>query len=473
MYKNGLVSHWMAQQDAGRSDEMNRGLPEEKQDLVIAGAGLTGLWTAYYAKKRFPDWKVTVVEAEHVGYGASGRNGGWMSTLIPGNGRVYARRVSSKGGDGDAAVREFQRAMVETIEECLRVMREENIHADEKQGGHLLVATSPAGLARANRSYHNALLSGYESDQVFPLSAADVKAEINIKSAFGGVKFHNTVSLDPGKVVSGLANVVRNLGVDIYEATRVLSLKKGLVETDRGNLQTDYALSTLESYTPTVTGDSPGLEERTVVPVNSSMIITNQLNEDVWSSIGWNSGQCLMDAAHTFIYAQRTVDGRIAIGGRGNPYKFASETSGAGYVESQTVDRLGKKLRRLFPDLNFHVEHTWRGTIGVTRDWCAGIFYSSATGVGAVRGYAGHGVTATNLAARTLLDRISSVDSKLTRLPWNDHKSGKWEREPLRWLGIHGMYRLFGIADSYEEKRGIRDTSLLARAAGRIAGIDT
>jgi hypothetical protein len=88
-----------------------------------------------------------------------------------------------------------------------------------------------------------------------------------------------------------------------------------------------------------------------------------------------------------------------------------------------------------------------------------------------VRGYAGHGVTATQLAARTLLDRIDGKSTVRTSLPWNDHDSGTWEPEPIRWLGVHAMYRLFALADSWEESRGAEQTSLLARFGSRLAGL--
>src|SRR5699024_5399350 len=102
------------------------------------------------------------------------------------------------------------------------------------------------------------------------------------------------------------------------------------------------------------------------------------------------------------------------------------------------------------------------------RDWCAGVYYDSTTGLGSARGYAGHGVTATQLAARTLLDRIDGRTTHRTQLPWNDHDSGTWEPEPIRWLGVHSMYKLFAVADYWEESRGNESTSLIARVGGRI-----
>ena len=90
-YFNGEASHWLT---ASPAEPLTPSpLPAEKQDLVIVGGGLTGLWSAYCARRAHPDWEITIVEAEHIGYGASGRNGGWLSTLLPGNRAKYAEAV--------------------------------------------------------------------------------------------------------------------------------------------------------------------------------------------------------------------------------------------------------------------------------------------------------------------------------------------------------------------------------------------
>src|SRR5699024_4298453 len=472
MYNNGHISHWLDQHPRHRISRAKHP-PKSRQDLVIAGGGLSGLWTAYYAKKRFPNWKISILEAHTIGYGASGRNGGWMSTLLPGKPGIYEKAANLQGKDGKALVSRFQQVMIDSIYEALDVLVAEDIAADQKQGGQVLVASTPAELRRAHRAFNSAVAYGYGDADLRILSRDEVKSEINLGSALGGLKYSHTVSLDPAKLTLGLASAVEKMGVEIYENTRVDRIAKGVVFTDSGMVATEHAISTLESYSNLLEGTVPGTSTRSVIPVNSSMIITRPIADHHWQRIGWNQGQCLMDAAHTFIYAQRTADNRIAIGGRGNPYRYGSGHSGQGAVDSRTVRLLSAKLQSLFPKLPFEVAHTWRGTIGVTRDWCAGLYYNEENGIGTVRGDAGHGVTATNLAARTLVDRIVGDETELTQMPWNDHHSGIWEPEPLRWLGVHSMYRLFGIADSYEQKRNLSDTSLIARAAGRIAGVDT
>ncbi|MGW3949451.1 NAD(P)/FAD-dependent oxidoreductase [Streptomyces sp. NPDC004752] len=476
-YRNGEISHWMSarrEEDgpaAGPSRNRTGSPSDEKQDLVIVGGGLTGLWAAYHAILERPGAKITILEAEEVGYGASGRNGGWLSPLIPGNRAVYAKAVRKRGQDGAAAVASFQQEMDAAIGDTLRLLQEEGIEADQYQGGHLRVATTPAAMKRLELSYAADLAGGYRAEDLELLDADAVKKRIAIGPALGGLLTRTTARVDPAKLVRGLAAVVEAKGVRILEGTRATRIAPGVVTTSRGTVRAATILTCLEAYSGQVESDARGLGKRDVIPVNSSMIVTNQLPEHVWERIGWQGRECLGDAAHTFVYAQRTEDGRIAIGGRGTPYAFNSGTPGQGKVDARTVRTLSERLQLFFPDVRFSIEHAWRGAIGVTRDWCAGITFDPHTGIGVVRGFAGHGVTATNLAARTLLDRAAGRDTALTRLPWNDHDSGRWEPEPLRWIGVHAMYRLFGFADRWEESRHSQNTSLIARFGSRLAGL--
>lgn len=454
--RNGEVSHWMAATPGAVAPVA--ALPDEA-DLVVVGGGLTGLWTAYYARRRHPEARIVVLEAERVGYGASGRNGGWMSTLLPGNRAVYARRA------GTQSVVAFQRALIETIDECLAVMRREGIEADQVRGGQLSVARTEAGLARLRATREGHLRFGYAPEEVELLDGAGFRERIAVAGALGGLFFPGTVRIDPAKLTRGLAEVLRAQGVTICEATRVTDVAPGAVSTSRGVVRTRDTAVCVEAYAAALLGG------RSLIPVNSSIVVTEPLPDATWERIGWAGQECLGDAAHTFVYCQRTADGRIAIGGRGAPYRFGSGLTGDGEVPLATVRALETRLRSFFPGVELPLAHAWRGSIGVTRDWCAGVHHDPVTRVAVVQGYAGHGVTATNLAARTVLDRLGGVASPLTALPWNEHDSGRWEPEPLRWLGVHGMYRLFAAADRWEERRGSTRTSLLARAGSRLAGL--
>jgi len=224
-------------------------------------------------------------------------------------------------------------------------------------------------------------------------------------------------------------------------------------------------LRCLEGFTAGLRG-----ERRRLLPLTSAMVVTEPLPGRAWAEIGWERAELLGDAAHAFVYAQRTADGRIALGGRGT-YRYGSRGDRRGRVEPRTIAWLRARLRELFPAAaDAAIDHAWCGTIGVARDWTASVQLDRRSGLGSAGGYVGYGVGAADLAGRTLRDLVLSERSELTRLPWVDHHARRWEPEPLRWLGATGVAALYRGADRIETRRDTPHTSSLARVADLIAG---
>jgi len=206
------------------------------------------------------------------------------------------------------------------------------------------------------------------------------------------------------------------------------------------------------------------------VPLNSSMIITEPLPAESWQEIGWSGEELLSDEAHVYCYLQRTRDGRIAIGGRGVPYRCGSRTDGDGEIGRRTVEALRAKLRAMFPAAQrLELAHAWSGVLGVPRDWCVSVNADTRTGLAWAGGYVGDGVATSNLAGRTLADLILGRDTDLVRLPWVGHRSPRWEPEPLRWLGINAGFRLSQLADAVESRIG-REPRALDRMIDQLLG---
>ncbi|NUS79750.1 MAG: FAD-dependent oxidoreductase, partial [Streptomyces sp.] len=277
--------------------------------------------------------------------------------------------------------------------------------------------------------------------------------------------------LHPVKLVKGLAAVVEALGVVIHESTPVTEIRPKHAVTPYGTVRAPYVLRCTEGFTASLKG-----QRRTWLPMNSSMVVTRPLTAEQWQTIGWDGRQALGDMAHAYMYAQRTADGRIALGGRGVPYRFGSRTDNDGRTQEATVEALRDILVSFFPSLaGVAVEHAWSGVLGVPRDWCATVTLDRATGLGWAGGYVGSGVATTNLAARTLRDLVQ-LDSgqggktELTDLPWVGHKVRKWEPEPFRWLGVQGMYATYRAADRRESRSHTAESSRLARVADRVSG---
>ena len=455
MTRNGDVSFWY--------DEI--GIPQPRPalsgptsvDVCIVGGGFTGLWAAYYLKQADPTLRVLVVEQRFAGYGASGRNGGWLFGGIAGSRERYAKT------HGRDAVIALQDAMNATVDEVIGVADREGIDADIVKGGALEVAYTPAQLERL-RGFVEYEHSWGATDHVL-LSIEESVARIGVANTFGGAFSPHGARIQPAKLVRGLADAVERLGVTIAEQTSVLEIQPRRVVTDRGDVAADYVLRATEGFTAGIKG-----LRRSWLPMNSSMIVTDPLPQSAWDQIGWQGMETLGDMAHAYCYAQRTADGRIAIGGRGVPYRFGSQTDNDGSTQPQTVDALREILVRLFPSTaDVPIAHAWSGVLGVPRDWCSTVGLDRDTGLGWAGGYVGHGVATTNLAGRTLCDLVLDRDTDLTALPWVGRKVRQWEPEPFRWLGVHAMYATYRAADR-QERSGRASTSPLAKLADKVSG---
>ncbi len=458
--RNGEVSYWW----------QARGLPPARPplpgsaeaDVCIVGAGYTGLWTAYYLNRADPGLRIIVLEANFAGFGASGRNGGWVTAALPGSRERYA--MHPRGREG---VRALERELRETVDEVARVCREEGIEAGLVKGGTLTVATTPAQDARLRRTLAAERAWGDDEPIVRYLDKTELAARLQVASALGALQRPDCARIQPADLVAGLADAVTRSGVRLYEGTPVTSIAPGLARTAAGDVRAPFVLRCTEGFT----ADLPG-QHRTLLPMNSSMIVTGPLSESAWKSIGWDGFETLGDEAHAYMYAQRTPDGRIALGGRGVPYRYGSGLDHGGAVPVSTVAQLGRILRRMFPvAAEAGIEHAWCGVLGVPRDWCATVRMDPRTGLGWAGGYTGHGVAAANLAGRTLADLVRGVPSPLTMLPWVGHRSPRWEPEPARWIGVRGLYALYRTADRLESASGSQRTSSLARVGDLISGI--
>ncbi|MFE2096694.1 FAD-dependent oxidoreductase [Streptomyces sp. PTD9-10] len=457
---NGGISFWYADDGLPAVREPLSG--DASADVVIVGGGYTGLWTAYYLKKAAPFLRITVLEQKFCGYGASGRNGGWLYNGVAGRDR-YAKLHGH-----EAAVR-LQKAMNDTVAEVVAVAEAEGIDADVHRGGVLEVATTPAQLARL-KAFHEHELSYGEKDREL-YGARQTAERIRVAGAVGSTWTPHGARLHPVKLVKGLAAAVEALGVTIHESTPVTEIRPKHAVTPYGTLRAPYILRCTEGFTASLKG-----QRRTWLPMNSSMIATEPLTDEQWAAVGWDGRETLGDMAHAYMYAQRTADGRIALGGRGVPYRFGSRTDNDGRTQPETIEALQEILTRFFPALaGVRVAYAWSGVLGVPRDWCATVTLDRATGLGWAGGYVGSGVATTNLAARTLRDLVQQDSgqagrTELTDLPWVNHKVRKWEPEPFRWLGVQGMYATYRAADRRELLHPGTESSRLAQIADRVAG---
>ncbi len=427
-------------------------------DVAVVGGGVTGLWTAYYLAVADPALRVAVIERDVVGFGASGRNGGWCSALFA----ASEEKLDRVAGPGAGVA--MRHAMAATVDEVGRAAAEEGIACRFAKGGTVVLARSPAQLARTRAEVDHARSIGVGEDDLRLLSAAEAVAQVGATEVLGGTFTPHCAAVDPARLVRGLAEAAERRGVAVYERTPAMAIAPGVVETSRGTVTATNVVRATEGYTPTLRG-----EERTLAPVYSLMIATEPLPDHFWAEAGLADRQTFSDHRHLVIYGQRTADGRLAFGGRGAPYHFGSSVQPRFDRDTGVHDALAATLVQLFPALaDVAITHRWGGPLGIARDWFPSVGIDRRSGLAWAGGYVGDGVSTTNLAGRTLADLVLERTSELTSLPWVGHTWPKWEPEPLRYLGINAGLALAGRADRAEERAGRQTWH--AKVLGKLVG---
>ena len=419
-------------------------------DVAILGAGLTGLWTAYYLKRRNPALDIVVVEREIAGFGASGRNGAWCAPDL----NISMSRLAKVHGR-DAA-RAMQQATYDAVDEVGRAAAEAGIDAGFHKGGELILARGPQGLPALDGALEEYEAFGF-GDRYRLLEPAQLEERIRVAGAIRALASEDAAVVHPGRLTRGLARHVESMGVRIAEGTAVTGFRpkdasgRAALVTARGEVRAPVIVLAGEAYL----AELPALH-RQLVPLYSLIVLTEPVTDAQWAEIGWQGREVVASTRMSVDYLSRTEDGRILFGGRGAPYRFGSPISRAFDRHAATHAKLKAFVGDWFPVLrDVRFTHEWGGPLGMPRDWHPTMSYDPATGIATSRGYIGHGVSTTNLAGRVLTDLITDARTQLTDLPLVGHISPNWEIEPFRWIGVRYSQWSIGRIDAQAERTGI------------------
>lgn len=433
----------------------------EEVDVAILGAGYTGLWTAYYLLRHDPGLKVSIVEREIAGYGASGRNGGWCSPRFPVSAGLMAKRW------GAEAARSVLMALQSAVDEIRDVSERESIDTCFRAAGTLTVARGAHQLPALQSSYRTYERLGLASRYEF-LSPEEVAERVRVTDVHGGLYTPDGASIHPGRLVRGLARAVEAHGGVIYEQTAVTGFRgsssPGLV-TEAGELRARKAIVLAgEAYLTRL-----HKLHRALLPVYSLISLTEPLTDAQWSTIGWHNGENLASTRNTVVYLTKTPDGRILFGSRGAPYQFASQITDEQDRHAETHALIQRSLLEWFPSLEgIRFTHSWGGPVGMPIDWTPAVRFSPATRIGFAGGYTGQGVSATNLAGQMLAGMITGRHTGFETLPFAQRRSPHWIPEPLRWLAVRYMQGAFlRIDESAEAGKPVPIDAPIAEFLGR------
>jgi glycine/D-amino acid oxidase-like deaminating enzyme len=442
------VSFWL--EDAGDDPSPRPPLDGDVEvDVAIAGAGFTGLWTARELLRRDPALRVLICEAETAGFGASGRNGAWLTSGLGVGPTELARRTSPE------TARATVEAMRETIDLVAASVQEDGIDAQLRRGGILRLARGRHELPALERAATELAGLGLESG-IAVLDAAELAERVRVSDAHGALADAHAAAIHPGRLVRGLARRVEALGATIAEGTPVRRVvprsgtHRPRLETDRGTVTADAVVLACEAWQSQLPG-----YERSVLPVYSLIVLTEPLDEATWQAIGWDGHELLSSHRYTVDYLSRTPDGRVLFGGRGAPYHFRSRIDPRFDRHAATHALLRAQLADWFPQLaTTAISHEWGGPLGMPRDWLPSFAFDPATGVGGAFGYTGQGVAATNLAGRVLADLIVHGRTPYEQLPMVGHRPRRWEPEPLRWMGARYLQVALARLDARSARTG-------------------
>jgi glycine/D-amino acid oxidase-like deaminating enzyme len=427
-------------------------------DVAIVGGGYTGLWTAYWTKKNNPELSVAIFEREVVGFGASGRNGGWCSSYFSASVDKIARESSRE------AALDLLHAMHEIVDEVGLVVATENIDCDWQKGGILMAIRTPEQLLRARQDVEWYRSWGMGPEDFALLTAEEAATRIGTSNLLGATFTPHSARIQPAKLVRGLAHVVERMGVSIFEYSTVESITPRKLQVNGKQVTTNFIIRATEGYTAQLKG-----LKREVAPVYSLMLASEPLPDHVWQQIGLTQFETFADMRHLVIYGQRTADNRIAFGGRGAPYHFGSSIKPDFDRDPKVHQMIWETLVEMFPVLeNYTYTHSWGGPLGISRDWYSTVGLDPVTGIGWGGGYVGDGVGTSALAGHTLADLITGTESFRTRLPWVNRRSRRWEFEPLRWIGANLGLKVMTAADREEKITG--KPSRAAAIFGKLLG---
>jgi len=386
-------------------------------DVVIVGGGFTGLWTAYYLKTLDSSLRILILEAERIGFGASGRNGGWCSALYP----------------TTAGYELVRPHLLTSIEEIGSFAHQHSPESGFVKSGTLTIARNKAQLSRLRETV---------TDDVALLDKEEVRSRIHMRGAIGGTFTPECAVIHPGRLVRALARQVEQLGVKIFEKTRVLSIEPNLVTTEKASVSAPSIIKATEVFSK---------NPRHHAPIYSLMVATEPLSNEMWQEIGLAHRETFAEALHLVNYGQRTIDNRLALGGRGARYLFGSRLKSKHEMDHRTHLEIIELAREWFPILKkVKFTHRWGGAVSIPRDWHPYIHWDKGSGIGSAGGYSGDGVTLSHLAGKTLGHLILERDHPITALPHVNWQNPMWEPEPLRWLGVNGSVFATDLADREE-----------------------
>ncbi len=405
-------------------------------DVAIIGAGYTGLSTAYHLAK-LHGVRAHVLEANRIGWGCSGRNGGFAMIGIGKD--SYEGWIRKYGVQGARHLFDYARDAVRSVKTMLA---ENDIDAASPHEGYLYLAHKPNRFNELKKTQN--LLKDKFGFDTWLLSREEVRTQYLNSREYHGALFHpEHISLHPMKYVQGLARAARQYGAQVHERTpvqgweRIGALHK--LHTPKGSIKTRRVVIATGGYTPDYL--HPAVSNK-LLNVLSNVIVTEPVSEEKLQQCGWKTHQMLVDTRMLRFYFRLLEDKRVLFGARGGIVDDARSNM-------KTKAWLLKRLSDFFPALEgVRCDYFWRGHVDIARDKYLHLGDAEGGSVHYALGYAGTGVAASTYSGKQIADRLMGK-SALANIPKLSTPLPRFEIPSLRRLAQRAAYGYYTIKDEW------------------------
>ncbi len=427
-------SYWMTT----REYTPNRPLQGHRDvDIAIIGGGFTGLSAAYFLKQDNPGASVALLESQVIGYGASGRNGGFSMTLFGLTLSITALRF------GKEKAKEAHLYMEQAVDLLRDLVKKNRIDCDYEHPGFLRVATSEKYRARIQHEIelvHKLGIGGIDW-----IERDAVRKEVNSDLYLGAWREPRCGILNPAKLAWGWKKVIGGLKVEVYEETPVTEMRRErgriLLTTPGGTVSAKKLVLATNAYSHLI----PALK-RKQVPVWTHIVLTEPLKKKHFKEIGWQNRQGIEDARNLVHYYRLTADNRILMGGRDVSLSYGSDMDHD--RNDATFRGLEDDVRNLFPALReIGFTHRWGGPVSVPVDMAPALGCLGGKDIVYSLGCVGHGVSMTHLNGRTIADLIQEKKTPLTEVFFVNRSTIPWPPEPLRFIASKAILGYMHMED--------------------------
>jgi len=418
-------SYWLGADDYQPNSPLSEDL---ETDICIIGGGFTGLSSAYYIKKKKPELDIALIEAEVVGYGASGRNGGFSMPLLGWN---ISYLVWAFGVERAKPAHHF---MLSCVRRTKELVENENIDCDLEYNGLLVLARTSRQMKALETDYKNFQRVGAGDVQL--LDKAQLKDRLNSAWHIGALYEPECAILNPAKLARGMKEVVERMGVKVYEHTPCQKFDPGkeiIVHTPNGRIKCNYLVVATNAFTVRLR-----VNRNFYVPMFTYIILTEPLDDKHYQELGWVRREGIEDKRQLVHYLRLTKDNRLLFGGRDAPYYFGNRLEGRDRHE-KIFQGLWSDMTGMFPYLkDVKITHRWGGPVAITLFFVPRFgYFQNHKNIVYGMGYCGHGVALSTSAGLIIHDLLFEQTSELTNLLFVNRPVGIIPPEPFRYVFVN------------------------------------